>query len=217
MRSEAEDVIKSPSQTDGASEVMNRMVENYLRCYCSYHENDWDDLLSSAELAYNSAISDDLGMSPFEVDLGWNPKAPIDILARNDCHVETVTEFKSRLNESLNDAKFSYQVSKARQSAQRGKSYNLIHTKSVTGFGSTRRFSGMHIRSLKSLNKLSTKRFGPFFVNKLVGKNAVKVELPSHFKVHYVVHVVHIPPYHEQPSDISAPVVEKLHGVSGIF
>ena len=29
-------------QTDGASEIMNGMVENYLRCYCSYHQNDWD-------------------------------------------------------------------------------------------------------------------------------------------------------------------------------
>lgn len=53
-------------QTDGASEVMNRMVENYIRCYCSYHQDDWDVFLPAAEFAYNSAISDDLGMSPFE-------------------------------------------------------------------------------------------------------------------------------------------------------
>ncbi len=97
------------------------MVENYLRCYCSHHQNDWDELLSSAEFAYNSAVSDDFGMSPFQMNLGWNPKSSIDFLAKNDCPVETVTE--SRLNESLSDARFSSQVSKARQNAQREKSY----------------------------------------------------------------------------------------------
>ncbi len=110
-------------QTDGASAVMSRMVENYLRCYYLYHQNDWDELLSSAEFAYNSAVSDDLGMSPFKMDLGWTPKCPIDMFARNDCPVEPFTEFDSRLNETLSDAKISYQVSKARQSAQREKSY----------------------------------------------------------------------------------------------
>ncbi len=55
-------------QTDGASEVMNRMVENYLGCYCWYLQNDWDELLSSAKFAYNFAVSDDLGISPFEMD-----------------------------------------------------------------------------------------------------------------------------------------------------
>lgn len=57
-------------QTDGASEVMNRMVENYIRCYCSYHQNDWDKLLPAAQFVYNSAVSEDLGMSLFELDLG---------------------------------------------------------------------------------------------------------------------------------------------------
>ncbi len=85
---------------------MNRMVKNYLRWYCLYYQNYWDELLSSAEFAYNSAISDDFGMSPFEMDLGWNPKSPVEMQARNDCPVETVTEIKSRLNETLSDAKF---------------------------------------------------------------------------------------------------------------
>ena len=29
-------------QNDGSSEIMNRMVENYLRFYCNYHLNNWD-------------------------------------------------------------------------------------------------------------------------------------------------------------------------------
>jgi hypothetical protein len=60
-------------QTDGSSEIMNRMLENYLRCYCSYRQDDWAECLPSAEFAYNSALSEDLGISLFEVDLGWFP------------------------------------------------------------------------------------------------------------------------------------------------
>ena len=32
-------------QTDGPSEVMNRMDENYIRYYCRYHQNNSDELL----------------------------------------------------------------------------------------------------------------------------------------------------------------------------
>lgn len=42
-------------QTDGSSEMMNRMVANYLRCFVAQNQEDWDQFLSSAELTYNSA------------------------------------------------------------------------------------------------------------------------------------------------------------------
>jgi hypothetical protein len=48
-------------------------VKLHIRCYCSYLHDDWADLLPYAESACNSAVSDDLVMSPFEVDLGWFP------------------------------------------------------------------------------------------------------------------------------------------------
>lgn len=35
-------------QTDGLSEVANRMFENYLRFYCALNQKDWDDLLPAA-------------------------------------------------------------------------------------------------------------------------------------------------------------------------
>lgn len=34
--------------TDGATEIMNRMIGNYLRCYCAFHQTDWDRLLTTA-------------------------------------------------------------------------------------------------------------------------------------------------------------------------
>lgn len=66
--------------TDSASEVMNRIFENYIRYFCTFEQDDWDLLLPSAECAYNFAVSEDVGLSTFEVDLGWQPKAPLDTL-----------------------------------------------------------------------------------------------------------------------------------------
>ena len=48
-------------QTDGSSEIINRKVENYLHCYFNYHQNVWDELLPSDELAYNSSFLKTLG------------------------------------------------------------------------------------------------------------------------------------------------------------
>lgn len=60
-------------QTDGLSEIINRMVENSIRFYC-------DDLLPAAKFAYNSAVTEDIGMTPFEMDLRYLPKSPLDRL-----------------------------------------------------------------------------------------------------------------------------------------
>ena len=105
-------------QTDGASEIMNRMVENYLRCYCSYNQDDWDHLLPAAEFAYNSAVSEDLGTSPFELDIGWKPKSALEFISGPGSFVQSVDELKGKFKNSLEDAQFSYEVSKARQAAE---------------------------------------------------------------------------------------------------
>ena len=105
-------------QTDGSSEIMNRLVENYLRCYCNYHQDNWDELLPAAEFAYNSAISEHLCMSPFEMDLGWNPKSPLDSLIPSVETNASVEEFKTMLKESLNNAEHAHKIAKASQSAR---------------------------------------------------------------------------------------------------
>lgn len=35
-------------QIDGQSEIINRMVETFIRCYCLYNQKNWDDLLPVA-------------------------------------------------------------------------------------------------------------------------------------------------------------------------
>jgi hypothetical protein len=52
--------------------------------------------------------------------------------------------------------------------------------------------------------KLTVKRFGPFEIVALIGKNAVRLELPDHLRIHPVFHVIHTKPHYEQPLDISS-------------
>ncbi len=96
---------------------------------------------------------------------------------------------------------FFIRYQKVRQRTQRGKSYEDYSYE----VGERRWINNAYSKSQKS-DQLSAKRFGPFFVKKLGGKNALNAELPRHFKIHIVVNVVHTAPYHEQLSNILAPV-----------
>lgn len=59
-----------------------------------------------------------MGMSPFEVDLGWQPASPLDKLSKStEPTVQCVSDFKPRLASSLDDAKFAMTIAQARQSA----------------------------------------------------------------------------------------------------
>jgi hypothetical protein len=66
-------------------------------------------------------------------------------------------------------------------------------------------FTDVYSKSQES-NKLSAERFGTFKIVALIGKNAVKLFLPEHLKIHPVVHVIHTTPHYAQPADISSPV-----------
>lgn len=61
--------------TDGQSERMNRFITDYLRNYVYACQSNWVQLLSFAELAYNSRYHESIKMSPFEADLGYIPRA----------------------------------------------------------------------------------------------------------------------------------------------
>ena len=42
-------------QTDGQTERVNQILEQYLCCYVDELQDDWTRLLSSAEFTYNGA------------------------------------------------------------------------------------------------------------------------------------------------------------------
>ena len=59
-------------ETDGATERMNQTLEEYIRLFCSYAQDDWAILLPSAELAINNRDATSTGVSPFFLSHGYH-------------------------------------------------------------------------------------------------------------------------------------------------
>lgn len=77
------------------------MLENYLRYFCNYRLTNWVELLQAADFAFNSALSDDLGISPFEMDLGWKRKELLNTFSSLDTNVASLDDFHDLLQNSI--------------------------------------------------------------------------------------------------------------------
>ena len=58
---------------DGQTERVNAVVEQHLRAYVTYLQDDWADILFLAEFAGNNQVSDTTTMSPFFTNFGFHP------------------------------------------------------------------------------------------------------------------------------------------------
>jgi hypothetical protein len=61
-------------QTDGKLERYNQELEQYLRIFCNYRQDDWVDYLPHAEFSHNTRIHSATGKSPFELLHGYQPR-----------------------------------------------------------------------------------------------------------------------------------------------
>jgi len=62
------------SQIDGQTERLNRTLEQYLRAYLNYQQDNWVSLLPMVQFAYNSSKHSATGISPFFANYGYKPE-----------------------------------------------------------------------------------------------------------------------------------------------
>ncbi|PRP72842.1 retrotransposable element protein, partial [Planoprotostelium fungivorum] len=60
-------------QSDGQTERVNSVLNQYLRVYCSYLQDDWVPLLATAEFAYNNSVHTSTGVTPFFANQRLHP------------------------------------------------------------------------------------------------------------------------------------------------
>jgi transposase InsO family protein len=83
-------------QTDGQTEHINAILEQYLRAYTNYQQDNWEELLTMAEFAYNNTVSSTTGLTPFFGNYGQHPKYEMTVFEDSRPDPEIVKDFREQ-------------------------------------------------------------------------------------------------------------------------
>jgi hypothetical protein len=186
-------------QTDGQTERANRTLEDMLRAFVNYQQNDWDQYLASAEFAYNNAPNASTGISPFKMNYGDDPLVPTALFQPPSDTVPAFSEFLTKMQNLSKIASDSLVLAKSRQEKYANTSRRSLEFK----IGDQVLLSSAHIQltsqSKRPSKKLQSKYIGPYKIIDVISPVAYRLELPTSLKIHPVFHVSLLKPY-ESPS-----------------
>ena len=169
-------------ESDGQTERINQVLEQYLRGYVNYLQDDWPEKLSLAEFSYNNSCHSSTGKSPFFSNYGFHPKFDIGkpefvISPGAENLVTRLTTIQSELKLQLAKAQESYKkfADKRRSDCKFkiGDSVWLLRK---------------NIRTTRPCNKLDFKRLGPFKITNQINPVTFTLDLPASFKIHNNFH-----------------------------
>jgi transposase InsO family protein len=178
-------------ETDGQTERMNSVMEQYLRAHVSYLQEDWARWLPLAEFAANNQASESTGSSPFFGTYGFDPKWQIDLspVAPNDDDDARALRAATRLTEIHSHLRT--ELGRAQDRHAYGADRNRLPAPQFLP-GDKVWLNARNIATRRPSRKLDHRRLGPFEViedPRLKSKHAVKLALPDSMKIHPVFHV----------------------------
>jgi hypothetical protein len=183
-------------QGDGQTERVNQTLEQYLRVFCSYQQDNWASLLPLAEFSYNNAPNETTGVSPFFANKGYHPN--ITVYPERDMASARAREYAVDLGElhevlktNIKSAQERYQKSgdKRRLPAPEFKIGQHAYVKAE------------FFHTTRPSKKLAEKNLGPYEIIAQPGPSSFTLRLPESMRmVHPVYHVSMLEPH--TPSNI---------------
>jgi hypothetical protein len=142
-------------------------MEQYLRAFCNYEQDNWVELLPLAEFAYNTAIHASTRMTPFWANYHYHPvmqfKAPKEPSTLNS-EIQADT-FAAGLEETHQTLRKNLQQAQANQRKYAGGKEVIFEV------GDKVWLSTRHFRTTTPSKTLHYKRTGPYTVSKVINKN----------------------------------------------
>jgi hypothetical protein len=186
-------------ESDGQTEIVNAYIEQYLRAFCSFYQNDWADWLPLGEFASNNQVSETTGVSPFFANYGWNPS-----MGTEPTGPPTAADTPAQQKEFHNATTVADRVqavtehvkSLAEASRRRYEEAANRHREDAGSFevGDLVWISTKNMASSRPTDKLNERWIGPFPVTK-VYRRALAVELPEQYRVFPVFHLLFVQRY----------------------
>ena len=180
-------------QTDGQTERLNSLLEQYLRSYTNYNQDDWVLWLPLAEFAYNNSCHASTKDSPFRIVYGLDPR--MDFLDPSECGV-TNLDSRSRADQ-LRDRRSQARESLAKAQAYQKEYYDKKHTAKTYMEGDRVWLDLRNVKTARPNKKLDLRRVGPCKIVEKVGPQSYRLELPAGLQIHNVFHVSYLYDHHE--------------------
>jgi len=172
-------------QTDGQTEHHNQMLEQYLRAFCNYEEDNWDELYPLAEFTYNYAVHASTRMNLFWANYDYHlvmqfkaPKQPSSL--NSEIQADT---FAVGLEESHQTLRKTLQEAQASQTKYAGGKEVLFRV------GEKIWRPKQHFRTTRLLVKLDRKRTRPYTLSKVINNDGYKLDFSYTIWKHTVFHI----------------------------
>jgi hypothetical protein len=108
-------------QTDGQTEVVNKILGDLLRSLVIEHHSQWDHILPQSEFAYNDSLNRSIGKIPFQIVYGMHPRGVFELKdseqneftsASAEDFAKAMKELHSQVKERLQSSNQEYKCNK---------------------------------------------------------------------------------------------------------
>jgi hypothetical protein len=181
-------------QTDGQTERTNQTLEQYLRCFTNYHQDDWSKLLPFAEFTYNNTYHDTIKTTPFFANYGYHPRFDPTVPGPATEKTPATKEFAEKLNKIHEELRAEL---KAAQEAYKEQADKKRKPHPDFKIGDQVMLSRKGLKTARPCEKLDHRKLGPFKIIEKINPVAYRLELPHTMQIHPVFHVSLLEPYVE--------------------
>ena len=181
-------------QTDGQTERVNHVLEQYLRTFCAWDQKDWLELLPYAEFCYNNTIHSATKVTPFYANFDYHPidNYPAEVVESNLPAAEEYVENLAKLRKDMRET-----LILAREWMAKYYNRNISEKEPTFQVGDKVMVNARNIKTKRKSKKLDHKISDPFKVKRLIGSYAYELALPyGAGKVHPVYHISLLEPYY---------------------
>ena len=177
-------------ETDGQTENANQQLEQYLRHFINYVQDNWVSYLPLAELAHNSRINSSTRKSPFEANYGFQPR--VTLPADTDDISPSATTYLSEVKLIQHNLQTYLRLN---QENMQNKANRRREAAPPLQIGDQVWLSTKNIRTRRTCKKLAEARIGPYTISAKISEVTFQLELPPHLEIHNVFHVSLLEPF----------------------